>query len=430
MQKRGVSPLIAVVLLVGFTVALAVLIFNWTSIFSSNLQRGVQEGAKEGIACSFTNLPIIRNACDDGTTLQLTVENPGEINMQQLKVRITGSNVNKNADVAGISPFGVAPFSVASAVGTVLSVEIFPTIQVEGKEVTCSTPAMKKNVGSCTVIVSCTEGTTQSIACTPIPICTSASQIQTCSGGTWVNTGPCVQQGGVSEICEDGVDNDCVGGDATCPLPNPVAYWSFNSDTAGSPGETIGLTQSPPNTAGIDSVKWKAGGGSLSLQGGYGTSSNKYDITSKWTLSVWVRKGEAINIIEHGILRNDNVWNNFNGWRLNFPSNPYPRMKVGFGTSYVFLDFPPIEESNFQWHHLVVTHDQGTFKLYMDGINTKTEIVSGTLSTGDQNLVFGVGGSNNPALGGFPLNGNIDELAIYDATLSDAQVLNLYNSFP
>jgi hypothetical protein len=49
-----------------------------------------------------------------------------------------------------------------------------------------------------------------------------------CSGGTDCNDNP--HAGGFNinpgkpEICGDGIDNDCTGGDATCPTPTPTPY--------------------------------------------------------------------------------------------------------------------------------------------------------------------------------------------------------------
>ena len=89
----------------------------------------------------------------------------------------------------------------------------------------------------------------------------------------------------------------------------------------------------------------------------------------------------------------------------------------------------------YYWHHLVLTYSGtrgvGSLKMYLDGFDVSgaaTSIGSGgalsssaTTIIGDSDTISGVGNSSTP----FP--GNLDEIAIFDYTLTQSEVGVLYN---
>lgn len=52
MIKRGISPLIATVLMIGFTVMLIIFVTNWTNTFIESAEKNVEESSSEQIKCS------------------------------------------------------------------------------------------------------------------------------------------------------------------------------------------------------------------------------------------------------------------------------------------------------------------------------------------------------------------------------------------
>jgi len=79
------------------------------------------------------------------------------------------------------------------------------------------------------------------------------------------------------------------------------------------------------------------------------------------------------------------------------------------------------------WHHIAVTYSGSTATLYLDGVNRTLSIGQGT----NDGLWGGVTGVNKGTIGDYYLqgnrfNGSIDELAVYNATFSAAQVQQLY----
>jgi hypothetical protein len=78
------------------------------------------------------------------------------------------------------------------------------------------------------------------------------------------------------------------------------------------------------------------------------------------------------------------------------------------------------------WHHVVVTFDAGTVKVYVDGVLETTDATkpSTTLNAGPSVTNIGVNGGGDYAY--WP--GLIDALGIWHRALSDAEIATLYNS--
>ena len=65
MNTKGISPLIATVLIIGFTVALAALIITWGGQFIRGTQESVEQQAGVQLACSQLEFDITNINCDD-----------------------------------------------------------------------------------------------------------------------------------------------------------------------------------------------------------------------------------------------------------------------------------------------------------------------------------------------------------------------------
>lgn len=79
--KRGMSPLIATVLLIAFAVALGAMIMNWSSGVSS------EDGAL-GVDCSGIAINLEQPICADENELTMNVRNTGTENIAGLELRL------------------------------------------------------------------------------------------------------------------------------------------------------------------------------------------------------------------------------------------------------------------------------------------------------------------------------------------------------
>ncbi len=75
-----------------------------------------------------------------------------------------------------------------------------------------------------------------------------------------------------------------------------------------------------------------------------------------------------------------------------------------------------------QWHHLEITADGATLKLYLDGVLESKAAYTGSSATG----VFYIGAKNSTPTS--PFGGIIDDVRIYNYARAPAQVLQDYNA--
>jgi flagellin-like protein len=151
MNKKGISPLIATVLIIGFTVALAAVIMTWGQSFSKSMSQSTEETTAVQLACAQDVQFDLTNVCHDGAgNLKLTVENNGNKDLDEITARIkkdqsTIDVVSALTIDVGLSAFGLDVYDVFEAdlvnvvnATAVTEVELIPLITVGGKQVTCA----------------------------------------------------------------------------------------------------------------------------------------------------------------------------------------------------------------------------------------------------------------------------------------------------
>ena len=86
---------------------------------------------------------------------------------------------------------------------------------------------------------------------------------------------------------------------------------------------------------------------------------------------------------------------------------------------YFFTNQVPLDS----WHHYVMTYDNNTLQLYVDGVlvATKAKNFASVFSSESVRIGSSLNWSNNRALDGI-----VDDLRIYNRVLSASEVLNLY----
>jgi flagellin-like protein len=77
-QKRGISPLIATILLIGFTVVLAAVVLTWGQGWFGGLTEGTTESTSKDLACINEGTIELTNVCEDGTNTKVTIMNTGQ----------------------------------------------------------------------------------------------------------------------------------------------------------------------------------------------------------------------------------------------------------------------------------------------------------------------------------------------------------------
>ncbi|MEA3514561.1 MAG: LamG-like jellyroll fold domain-containing protein [Nanoarchaeota archaeon] len=175
------------------------------------------------------------------------------------------------------------------------------------------------------------------------------------------------------------------------------------------------------NTEGPNSVSGKYGsaiqfdGIDDYIQLGWDAPSLSEISGDKLTIEAWIRPAKVTGyqfiIIKNGPFYLKLIENKLSAW-------------VYTGSWHELIGGIPITVN--QWHHVAVVYNSSNISLFVNGIFDKSTILSGNLTGNGQ---VQIGRYNNGGSSGNPseyFQGTIDELAIYNRSLSSEEILNHY----
>jgi len=147
--RRGVSPLIATVLLIAFAVALGAVVMNWSRSFTGEQMETAQQTAGVASACdvnvrmNLVEIGGIERMCYDNSsrTGSFIVKNNGNFDIEGLQVQIiTSEGIEENNGSLNlrIGKGKIAKGSFSWTSGTIEEVIITPLIKVNGENVACT----------------------------------------------------------------------------------------------------------------------------------------------------------------------------------------------------------------------------------------------------------------------------------------------------
>ncbi|MBI2133757.1 hypothetical protein HYU11_03690 [Candidatus Woesearchaeota archaeon] len=153
-SKKGVSPLIATVLLIAFAVALGAVVMNWGRSYTENTAASVKEKSDVDVKCSLdVKLKVIEYSdkpqiCvgewDANSYINVTLQNIGEKKIEALKVTIFGdSGIFSNTSVPNSTIDKAASTKISAkypfgTTGTIKMVQIIPVVEIGGKQTSCT----------------------------------------------------------------------------------------------------------------------------------------------------------------------------------------------------------------------------------------------------------------------------------------------------
>ncbi|NBS27085.1 MAG: hypothetical protein EBS81_12400, partial [Gammaproteobacteria bacterium] len=91
------------------------------------------------------------------------------------------------------------------------------------------------------------------------------------------------------------------------------------------------------------------------------------------------------------------------------------------GAGDEFSQSVPVNDN--QWHHLATTYDGSNKKIYLDGVEVATAAQTGAVTASELKLYLG----DPISAGGSPTRPKIDDVRIYGAALTAAEVAAIYN---
>ena len=138
LNKKGVSPLIATVLLIALTVVIAGLVMTWTTKF---LDLGVEKSESDIALFCVSKVGFeVSNVCNG---ISFDIENLKEREINKFIVSLLGDGIE---EIDGLGAYESGSFSVS---GDVDYITVVPVVDIKGNEIICSSIAVKKEVNGC-----------------------------------------------------------------------------------------------------------------------------------------------------------------------------------------------------------------------------------------------------------------------------------------
>jgi len=198
------------------------------------------------------------------------------------------------------------------------------------------------------------------------------------------------------------------------------AHWKLND---GSGITAIDVTGNGNTGTLINGPMWTNGylDGSLGFDGiddyvSVGTSN--FGATSEITISFWIYATGSGTGYQTLIIRN-RYFNSF-GVELSKTTGKFRSgLRTAAGVSY--LSSNSVLPLN-SWHHFAVTYRSGQRAVYLDGVPNGSNILTGDLAVSIYTTTIGSNGA-----GGQFFQGRLDDVRIYNRSLSAVEILSLFN---
>ncbi len=209
-------------------------------------------------------------------------------------------------------------------------------------------------------------------------------------------------------------------------IPDLVGWWKLDEGTGTNAADSSGngyagtltagptwstdvapLTYADPNPYSVD---LDGSNDYISVSSAAALASNPISI------SFWTKNDEAAST-NHGIMGKTNGTSWTQGWGFFYQSSSQLRF---FIESYI-ANVAVATISPQQWNHIVGTWNGTTIQVYVNGTAGTSDTYSSTMTTSNP-LEFGRLGSDS-----FNINGKLDDIRIYNKTLTQSQINSLYN---
>ena len=202
-----------------------------------------------------------------------------------------------------------------------------------------------------------------------------------------------------------------------------VGYWQFDGAATDASSQGNDLTLQGNAAIGTPAL---LGSGALTLTGTQGDAATRspaddaeYDFGAiDFTVQVWVRYND---VAAEQVLIEKFSGASGPGWTLTKLGTQQLHFFAGQSVTTVALTF-----NTGQWYHVVVRRAGSDLDIFRNAVNlSDAATLTGAIGDSADPLYIG---RRNPADGrNFTTNGAIDEVAIWQRALSDAEIAQLYN---
>ena len=149
----------------------------------------------------------------------------------------------------------------------------------------------------------------------------------------------------------------------------------------------------------------------------YIDTGDAFTSSTSFSISVWFKSDNTAAIAQAIVSSRINSIATSQGLDLNISSNTIYARVFNNGATQVTTSFT----DTTSWHHIVITYNSSTLKMYLDGVSQGS--ATGVYTNSAANWLIGKWNA-----GSYYFNGQIDGVAIYNYALSASQVTTLYGS--
>ncbi|MEM4239898.1 MAG: hypothetical protein QXM31_00130 [Candidatus Woesearchaeota archaeon] len=159
MDKRGVSPLVATILLILLSVGMGVAVMSWGEEYIEEKAEFVQGVQETPTSCDMVSFNIIKiggadQLCLEGSTIKGLIDNGPDANIAGIHARIVaegGIGVIENILDRPLQRGSAAQVAFsAGGTGPVSQIKLTPSVTIAGKTVICSKQAViAENIRNC-----------------------------------------------------------------------------------------------------------------------------------------------------------------------------------------------------------------------------------------------------------------------------------------
>jgi len=142
---------------------------------------------------------------------------------------------------------------------------------------------------------------------------------------------------------------------------------------------------------------------------------------NNFSIATWVYLNNTANSFEIVAHKTTNYVNGFTFYIYRSGATNYVMFLIGTTGSNRTLVYRTVNE--LQWFHVTATYDGTWMRLYINGVQVATRFRNGGILNANTPFVVGRGPG-----GSYAFNGDLDELKLYNHTLSAAEVLSIYTN--
>jgi flagellin-like protein len=159
MDKKGVSPLIATIILIAMSVGMGVAVMSWGEEYiegKAEFVQGIQETVTscDTVSMSIVTISGVQQLCIAGTIVKGLIDNGPDANIEEIHARVIGESgisVDESILSQPLPRGSAAQVTIESgAVGAVSQIKLTPSIIIGGKTVACAKQAvLAENIKPC-----------------------------------------------------------------------------------------------------------------------------------------------------------------------------------------------------------------------------------------------------------------------------------------